>query len=33
MLVDETGETAVIVRRIGVSCVCLYEVESDASLR
>jgi DNA-binding IclR family transcriptional regulator len=33
MLVDATGETAVIVRRIGVSCVCLHQVESEASLR
>ena len=28
-----TGETAVIVRRIGLSCVCLHQVESAASLR
>jgi len=33
MLVNETGETAFIVRRIGLSCVCLHQVESDASLR
>jgi IclR family acetate operon transcriptional repressor len=33
MLVDETGETAVVVRRIGLSCVCLHQVESDAALR
>lgn len=33
MLVEETGETAVVVRRIGLSCVCLHQVESDASLR
>ncbi len=33
MLVEETGETAVVVRRIGLSCVCLHEVESDEPLR
>jgi DNA-binding IclR family transcriptional regulator len=33
MLVHETGETAVVVRRIGLSCVCLHQVESDAALR
>jgi DNA-binding IclR family transcriptional regulator len=33
MLVHETGETAVVVRRIGLSCVCLHQVESDAPLR
>lgn len=33
MLVQETGETAAVVRRIGLSCVCLHEVESDESLR
>ena len=33
MLVEETGETAVVVRRIGLSCVCLHQVESDAPLR
>lgn len=33
MLVAETGETSVVVRRIGLSCVCLHQVESDASLR
>jgi DNA-binding IclR family transcriptional regulator len=33
MLADETGETAIVVRRIGLSCVCLHEVESDAALR
>ena len=33
MLVHETRETAVVVRRIGLSCVCLHQVESDAALR
>ncbi len=33
MLVHETGETAVVVRRIGLSCVCLHQAESDAALR
>jgi DNA-binding IclR family transcriptional regulator len=33
MLVDETGETAVLVRRIGLSSVCLHQVESDEPLR
>jgi IclR family acetate operon transcriptional repressor len=33
MLVHETGETALVVRRIGLSCVCLHQVESDAALR
>lgn len=33
MLVHETGETAVVVRRIGLSCVCLHQIESDAALR
>jgi DNA-binding IclR family transcriptional regulator len=33
MLTEETGETAVVVRRIGLSCVCLHQIESDASLR
>jgi DNA-binding IclR family transcriptional regulator len=33
MLADETGETAVVVRRIGLSSVCLHQVESDAPLR
>src|SRR5215510_159755 len=33
MLAQETGETAVVVRRIGLTCVCLHEVESDALLR
>ncbi len=33
MLVEETGETAVISRRIGLSAVCLHEVESRHPLR
>ena len=33
MLAEETGETAVVVRRIGLSSVCLHQIESDASLR
>jgi IclR family acetate operon transcriptional repressor len=33
MLVHETGETAVVVRRIGLSSVCLHQVESDQALR
>lgn len=33
MLAHETGETAVVVRRIGLSSVCLHQVESDAPLR
>jgi DNA-binding IclR family transcriptional regulator len=33
MLVDQTGETAVVVRRIGLSAICLHQVESDAPLR
>jgi DNA-binding IclR family transcriptional regulator len=33
MLVEETGETAVVVRRIGLSCICLHQIESDAPLR
>ena len=33
MLVNETGETAVVVRRIGLSCVCLQQIEGDAALR
>jgi DNA-binding IclR family transcriptional regulator len=32
-LVAETGETAVITRRIGLSAVCLHQVESGQSLR
>ena len=33
MLVHETGETAVVVRRIGLSSVCLHQIESDEALR
>jgi len=33
LLADETGETAVIVRRIGMSAVCLHEVPSSQPLR
>ena len=33
MLVRETGETAVVVRRIGLSCVCLHQIECDEALR
>lgn len=33
MLADETGETAVVVRRIGLSSICLHQIESDAALR
>jgi DNA-binding IclR family transcriptional regulator len=33
MLVHETNETAVVVRRIGLSCVCLHQSESDEALR
>jgi IclR family acetate operon transcriptional repressor len=33
MLAEETGESAVVVRRIGLSAVCLHQVESDAPLR
>ena len=32
-LVEETGETALIVRRIGTAAVCLHEVPSDQPLR
>jgi DNA-binding IclR family transcriptional regulator len=32
-LVEETGETAVVIRRIGLSSICLHQVESDAPLR
>ena len=32
-LVDETGETAVIVRRVGLAAVCLHQVESERLLR
>ena len=33
MLVEETGETAVIVRRIGSAAVCLHQVQSRHALR
>jgi DNA-binding IclR family transcriptional regulator len=33
MLAEETGESAVVVRRIGLSSVCLHQIESDAPLR
>lgn len=33
MLVDEAGETAVISRRVGLSAVCLHEVQSGHALR
>ena len=33
MLVAETGETAVVARRIGLSSVCLHQIESDEALR
>jgi IclR family acetate operon transcriptional repressor len=33
MLAEETGETAVVVRRIGLSSICLHQIESDAALR
>lgn len=33
MLVEETGETAVVVRRIGLASICLHQIESDAPLR
>ncbi len=33
MLVDETGETALILRRIGLSAVCLHQVEARRPLR
>lgn len=33
MLVEATGETAVVVRRIGLSSVCLHQVECDEALR
>jgi IclR family acetate operon transcriptional repressor len=33
MLVAETGETAAVVRRIGLSSICLHQIESDAALR
>lgn len=33
MLAQETGETAMVVRRIGLSSVCLHQIESPAPLR
>ena len=33
MLAEETGETAVVVRRTGLSSICLHQIESDAALR
>lgn len=33
MLVDETGETALVTRRIGLSAVCLHQVESKKGMR
>jgi DNA-binding IclR family transcriptional regulator len=33
MLVRETGETAAVVRRVGLSSICLHQIESDAALR
>jgi DNA-binding IclR family transcriptional regulator len=33
MLVDETGESALVARRIGLSAVCLHQVESRERLR
>lgn len=33
LLVEETGETALIVRRIGLAAVCLHEVQSPHPLR
>ena len=33
MLVDETGETALVVRRVGLAAVCLVQVETDQVLR
>jgi DNA-binding IclR family transcriptional regulator len=33
MLTHETGETAIVVRRIGLSSICLHQIESDAALR
>jgi DNA-binding IclR family transcriptional regulator len=33
MLAHETGETAVLVRRIGLSSICLHQIESDEALR
>ena len=33
MLVDETGETALVVRRVGLSAMCLHQVESPKGMR
>jgi DNA-binding IclR family transcriptional regulator len=33
MLAHETGETAIVVRRIGLSSICLHQIESDEPLR
>jgi IclR family transcriptional regulator, acetate operon repressor len=33
LLAEETGETAVIVRRIGLTAVCLHEIPSSQALR
>ena len=33
MLVDETGETAIIMRRVGLSAMCLHQVESRKGMR
>ena len=33
MLVDETGETAVVMRRVGLSAMCLHQVESKHGMR
>jgi DNA-binding IclR family transcriptional regulator len=33
LLSDETGETAIIVRRIGLAAVCLHEIPSSQALR
>ncbi len=33
MLAEETGETAVVVRRIGLASICLHQIESDEPLR
>jgi DNA-binding IclR family transcriptional regulator len=33
MLVEETGETAVVMRRVGLSAMCLHQVESKKGLR
>ena len=33
MLAEATGETAAVVRRIGLSSICLHQIESNAPLR